>query len=64
MKHNSNKINNEMAALIEKVQNTCLFSLNTKDNLYKLSTSMTQWAHTWTFDKKLIFSFGQFDDII
>ena len=40
MKHSRNKINNKIEALIEKVENTCLFSLNIKDNLYKLGTTM------------------------
>ena len=52
MKHNRNKINNKIEALIEKVENTCLFSLNIKDNLYKLGTSMIGSRVRFQFIKK------------
>ena len=52
MKHNRNKINNKIEALIEKVENTCLFSLNIKDNLYKLGTSMIGSGVRFQFIKR------------
>ena len=55
MKHNRNKINNKIEALIEKVENTCLFSLNIKDNLYKLGTSMIGSRVRFQFIKSPIF---------
>ena len=52
MKHNRNKINKKIAGLIEKVEKTCLFSLNIKDNLYKLGTSMIGSRVRFQFIKK------------
>ena len=49
------KINNQIEALIENVENTCLFSLNINDILYKLGTSMIgSWVRSQFIKKSYI----------